>query len=176
MTMKTATLIHHLRFPLPLLMFGWWRHDRLLMASQLPDDCGATTWQVISNSLDIDFIHGDIHGQSCKKIRFPTQMAMYTEYPVVFNLNIPLKKHTSSRWFMTPQRLCDVTVMYTEAGLHCNYFLTILKKIESADVTAQFDAHNIENIDPSHSCHEDIWFGNFASRYDTNLIKMSRKQ
>ena len=29
--------------------------------------CDAVTWQVISNSLDIDFIHGDIHGRSCKK-------------------------------------------------------------------------------------------------------------
>ena len=30
--------------------------------------CDATTWQVISNSLDIDFIHYNIHGQSCKNM------------------------------------------------------------------------------------------------------------
>ena len=31
------------------------------MTSQWPDNCDAITWIVISNSLDIDFIHGDIH-------------------------------------------------------------------------------------------------------------------
>ena len=47
--------------------FCWWRHNRLLMMSQWPDNCDAITWIMISNSLDIDYIHGDIHGQSCKK-------------------------------------------------------------------------------------------------------------
>ena len=47
--------------------FCWWRHNRLLMTSQWPGNCDAITWIVISNSLDIDFIHGDIHGRSCKK-------------------------------------------------------------------------------------------------------------
>ena len=36
------------------------------MMSQWPDHCDEITWEVISNSLDIDFIHGDIHGQSRK--------------------------------------------------------------------------------------------------------------
>ena len=36
------------------------RHNQLLMMSQWPGSCGASTWEVISNSLDIDFIHGDI--------------------------------------------------------------------------------------------------------------------
>ena len=31
------------------------------------DHYGAITWIVIFNELDIDFIHGDIHGRSCKK-------------------------------------------------------------------------------------------------------------
>ena len=39
-----------------------WRH------AQWSDNCDANTWQVISNSLDIDFIHGDIDCQSCKKL------------------------------------------------------------------------------------------------------------
>ena len=39
------------------------RHDNwLLVMSQWPDNCGAITWIVIFNSLDIDFIHSDIHG------------------------------------------------------------------------------------------------------------------
>ena len=37
------------------------------MTSQWPDNCDAVTWIMISNSLDIDFIYGDIHGRSCKK-------------------------------------------------------------------------------------------------------------
>ena len=38
------------------------------MTSQWPDNCDAITRIVIFNSLDIDFIHGDIHGRSCKKL------------------------------------------------------------------------------------------------------------
>ena len=40
------------------------------MTSQWPDNCDAITWKVISNSLDIDFIHGDIHGRSCKNLSY----------------------------------------------------------------------------------------------------------
>ena len=36
------------------------------MTSQWPGNCDTNTWQVIFNSLDIDFIHGDFHGRSCK--------------------------------------------------------------------------------------------------------------
>ena len=36
--------------------------DNVTMTRQL------ITWIVISNSLDIDFIHGDIHGRSCKNV------------------------------------------------------------------------------------------------------------
>ena len=45
------------------------------MTSQWPDNCDANTWQVISNSLDIDFIHGDIHGRSCKKDMYLVEYA-----------------------------------------------------------------------------------------------------
>ena len=50
---------HRPRVSLALLSFWWW---------QWPDNCDAITWIVIFNSLNIDFIHDDIHGQSCKKI------------------------------------------------------------------------------------------------------------
>ena len=50
-----------------LFSFCWWRQNRLLMTSQWPDNCDAITWIVIANSLDIDFIHGDVHDRSCKK-------------------------------------------------------------------------------------------------------------
>ena len=47
--------------------FCWWRHNQLLMTSQWPHNCDTITWIMVSNSLDIDFIYGDIHGRSCKK-------------------------------------------------------------------------------------------------------------
>ena len=50
--------------------FCWWRHNRLPMTSQWPDNCGAITWIMISNSLDIDFIYDDIHDRSCKKDQY----------------------------------------------------------------------------------------------------------
>ena len=39
----------------------------LLMTSKWPDNYVRSMWEVISNSWDIDFIHGDIHGRSCEK-------------------------------------------------------------------------------------------------------------
>ena len=67
-TIKTTIFTHRPRVSLARLSFCWWRHNRLPMTSQWPDNCDAITWIVISNSLDIDFIHGDIHDRSCKKI------------------------------------------------------------------------------------------------------------
>ena len=70
MTIKMTILTHRPSVPLTRFSFCWWRHNRLLMTPQWPDICDAITWMVMSNSLDIDFIHGDIHSRSCKKIFF----------------------------------------------------------------------------------------------------------
>ena len=45
----------------------WWHHNWLLMMSQRPDNCNVSTWKVISNSLNVDFIHSDIHCRLGKK-------------------------------------------------------------------------------------------------------------
>ena len=70
MTIKTTSFTHRPRVSLARFSFCWWRHNRLLMTSQWPDNCDATTWVMISTSLDIDFIHGDVHGRSCKKLSY----------------------------------------------------------------------------------------------------------
>ena len=71
---------------LPRFSFCWWRHNRLLMMSQWPDNCDTITWIVISNLVDIDFIHGNIHGQSCKKKRaFTPAMAGQRQRAVVLH-------------------------------------------------------------------------------------------
>ena len=62
MTMKTTIFSHCPRVSLARFLFCWWRHNWLLMTSQWPDNCDAITWTVISNSLSMDFIHGNIHG------------------------------------------------------------------------------------------------------------------
>ena len=67
---KTTIFTHRPRVSLACFSFCWWRHNRLLMTSQWPDNCDVITWIVKSNSLDIDFIHGNINGQSCEKIHF----------------------------------------------------------------------------------------------------------
>ena len=64
---KTTIFIHLPRVSLARFSFCWWRHNRLLMTSQWPGNYDAITWIAICNSLDIDFIHGDIHDRSCKK-------------------------------------------------------------------------------------------------------------
>ena len=70
MTTKKTIFTHRPRVSLARFPFCWWRHTWLLMTSQWPDNCDAITWIVISNSLGVDFIHGDIHGRSCKKKQF----------------------------------------------------------------------------------------------------------
>ena len=70
LTLKTRIFACHPRVSLARVTYSWWRHNRLAMTSQWPDNCDANTWQVISNSFDIDFIHGDIHGRSCIISRF----------------------------------------------------------------------------------------------------------
>ena len=67
MTLKTRIFIHHPRVPLARFTLCWWCPNQLTMTSQWPNHCDTNTWQVISNSLDINFIQGDIHGRSCKK-------------------------------------------------------------------------------------------------------------
>ena len=71
MTIETTRFTHRPRVSLARFCFCWWRHNRVVMASQWPNNCDANTWQVISNSLDIDFINGNIHGRSCKNFHFP---------------------------------------------------------------------------------------------------------
>ena len=67
---KNNDLYTSSRVSLTQFSFCWWRHNRLLMTPQWPNNCGGITWIVISNSLDIDFIHGDLRGWSCKKLCF----------------------------------------------------------------------------------------------------------
>ena len=74
------------RASLARFTFYWWRRNRLLMTSQWPDNCDAIKWIVISNSLDIDFIHGDIHGRSCKKYRIIYVLAWWTVYALTWVL------------------------------------------------------------------------------------------
>ena len=64
------TFTHQPHVSLTWFTFCWLHHSWLLMTSQLPDSCDVSTWKVISNSLDIDFIHSDIHGRSCNKMGF----------------------------------------------------------------------------------------------------------
>ena len=64
-TIETTIFTHRSRVSLAQFSFCWWHHNWLLMRSQWPDNCDAITWIVISNSLDIDFIHGNIHDRSC---------------------------------------------------------------------------------------------------------------
>ena len=58
---KNDNFTHHPCVSLARFSFCWWRHYLLPMTSQSADNCDAITWTAISNSLDIDFIHGNIH-------------------------------------------------------------------------------------------------------------------
>ena len=80
MTLKTRIFTQHPRVSFARFTLCWWCHNQLAMTSQWPENCDANTWQVISKSLDIDFIHGDIHGWSCKKFSFWALCSSYFFY------------------------------------------------------------------------------------------------
>ena len=80
MTIKTSIYLHRSRVSLAWFLFYWWRHTRLLMTSQWPDNYDAITWIVICSSLDIDFILGDIHRRSCKNIKFSDYIDCYRDF------------------------------------------------------------------------------------------------
>ena len=72
-TIKVTIFSHCPCASLAWFSFCWWHHNLLLMTSQLSDNCDAIMWIMTSNSLGIDFIHGNIHGRSCKKCK-PTMV------------------------------------------------------------------------------------------------------
>ena len=94
---KTKIFSRNPRVSLARITFCWWRHNRSAMASQWPDNCDANTWQVISNSLDIDFIHGAIHGRSCKKNRSSIRHIFITDWSQ--------HKQPNSSSFSLPQKV-----------------------------------------------------------------------
>ena len=69
MTIETTIFSHHPLVSLAQFSFCWWCRN-WLMTSQWLDNCVAITWIVISNSLHINFIHSDIHGRLCKKLKY----------------------------------------------------------------------------------------------------------
>ena len=46
-TIKMTIFTHHPCVSLTRFSFCWWRHNRLLMTSQWPDNCDAITWIVL---------------------------------------------------------------------------------------------------------------------------------
>ena len=67
---KTMILTHLSRVSLAQFSFCWC-HNRLLRTSYWPENRDAIMWIMISNSLDIDFIHSNIHSRLCKNVCFP---------------------------------------------------------------------------------------------------------
>ena len=55
-TIKTTISAHRLRVSLARFVFCWWRHHRLLMTSQWPDNCDQSMWKFIPISLGMNLI------------------------------------------------------------------------------------------------------------------------
>ena len=94
----------------------WWR----------PDNCDMITWIVISNSLDIVFIQGNIHDRSCKKGIFK-----YHLYHITSNIYIYVILS-----FYSPSLFCRQNIAF-RARIDCVFLgnwwhLKILKAICTA--------------------------------------------
>ena len=128
MTIKTMIFTHHPRVSLARLWFCWWRHNQLLMTSQWPDNHDAITWIVISNSLDTDFIHGDIHGGSCKKVSLnhfaKAELALkgeineWCQYPSTQTGLALLSKQTMANCVMKDHFMAEITLNCTAITLY----------------------------------------------------------
>ena len=65
MTIKTTNFTHRPCALLARFSFCWWRHNRLLLTSQWPDNCDAITWIVISNSFTVILTTGRVKTNNC---------------------------------------------------------------------------------------------------------------
>ena len=101
---KTTMCTHRPHVSLARFSFCWWRHNRLLMMSQWPDNCNAIMWIMIFNSLDIDLIHGDIHGRSCKKDWYPMLPVQWDNWKF-WGTNIVTEVWASKPWWRTGRSL-----------------------------------------------------------------------
>ena len=69
-----------------LLMTSQSIADDVTMTSLWHDhNCDMITWTVISKSLDIDFIHGDIHGRSSKNDAYMHHSPVMSQYTKHYN-------------------------------------------------------------------------------------------
>ena len=134
--MKTKIFTPQSRGSLAQSTFCWWRHNRVLMMSQWPDNCDTITWKVISNSLDIDFIHGDIHGRSFKNIGLKT---------LLYSLEIFRTKSGQRKYVESVQTTSIKRVVGFPKRSHHNGFL---KTIFPVDICfggnkAQWTSHGV---------------------------------
>ena len=118
MTIKPTTFIHLPRVSLARFSFCWCRHNWLLMTSHWPDNYDAISWIVISNSLDIDFIHGDIQGQSCKTFVYVFVYVWATEFPSIPTLFDAQKNIIY--WLTCPTKEGSVIVSVPSCVVLCN--------------------------------------------------------
>ena len=90
---KTRIFTHNPRVSLARITFCWWRHKWSAMTSHWPDNRDANAWQLIFNPLDIEFIHGDIHGRSCKNLCYPIIIINLPQQPTYPWVSLGLKTH-----------------------------------------------------------------------------------
>ena len=86
---------HRPRASLAQFTFCRWHHNRWMMTPPWPDKCDAFTWKVISKSLDIDFIHGDINDRPCKNVSICTHFQCFQKFAVSLPIDglLALTKH-----------------------------------------------------------------------------------
>ena len=142
MTIKMTSFTHHPCVSHARFSFCWWRHNQLLMTSQWPDNCDAITWIMISNSLDVDFIHRNIHGRSCKKTYLPLGYYISSNSHYLKNLNCSASYTT---------HLCDMFVFYILVTnvlivtlLKCLYLLHCIQMFACILISYPRDSHAME--------------------------------
>ena len=122
---KTTIFTHRPRVSLARFSFCWWLHSRLLITSQWPHNYVMITWSVISNSWDIDFIHGDIHGRSCKKI-----CLLMLTYLYIWHHEIKLDGCTMTHLTGCKIHIQAPTILPTLYSTHVNWIWSLSKKVK----------------------------------------------
>ena len=108
-TIDNTIFTHQHDASLDLFTFWWWHLNWL-------GNCDAHTWKGIFNSLDIDFIHGDIHDRSFKK--FIYHIFMFFNISISLIHEASLKGNAKAHIFLMNKTTLVIHYLYNFAILH----------------------------------------------------------
>ena len=115
------------------IIYCWCRHNVIMWR----DSCETSTRKAISNSLNINFINGDIHGRSCKKYNISS--ILLSAKSCVDAITHATKWHhicLQSNWFKEP--VINSLNLTTSGNMMCD--------LEGDNISDNYNYQNLSQI------------------------------